>query len=80
MKRVTDSICGTGVDVIQTDDQVLLAQQCVANLRRIPLEARKVHSAKDYLRLSEPILLEVQQREQEILEYLSGGLEQPLAS
>ena len=80
MKRVTDSICGTGVDVIQTDDQVLLAQQCVANLRRILLEARKVHSAKDYLRLSEPILLEVQQREQEILEYLSGGLEQPLAS
>jgi hypothetical protein len=71
---------GTGVDMIQTDDQVLLAQQCVANLRRILLEARKVHSAKDYLRLSEPILLEVQQREQEILEYLSSGLEQPLAS
>ena len=45
------------------------SQQCVANLRRILLEARKVHSAKDYLRLSEPILLEVQQREQEILEY-----------
>jgi hypothetical protein len=66
--------------VIQTDDQVLLAQQCVANLRRILLEARKVHSAKDYLRLSEPILLEVQQREQEILEYLSSSLEQPLAS
>jgi len=66
--------------VIQTDDQVLLAQQCVANLRRILLEARKVHPAKDYLRLSEPILLEVQQREQEILEYLSGSLEQPLAS
>jgi hypothetical protein len=66
--------------VIQTDDQVLLAQQCVANLRRILLEARKVHSAKDYSRLSEPILLEVQQREQEILEYLSGSLEQPLAS
>jgi hypothetical protein len=66
--------------VIQTDDQVRLAQQCVANLRRILLEARKVHSAKDYLRLSEPILLEVQQREQEILEYLSGRLEQPLAS
>jgi hypothetical protein len=72
--------CGTGADVIQTDDQVLLAQQCVANLRRILLEARKVHSATDYLRLSEPILLEVQQREQEILEYLSGSLEQPLAS
>jgi hypothetical protein len=30
--------------------------------------------------MAEPILLEVQQREQEILEYLSGDLEQPVAS
>jgi len=66
--------------VIQTDDQMLLAQQCVANLHRILLEARKVHSRKDYARMAEPILLELQQREQEILEYLSRDLEQPLAS
>jgi hypothetical protein len=61
--------------VIQTDDQMLLAQQCVSNLRKVLLEARKVHSRQDYLRLAEPILLEVQQREQEIFEYLSGDLE-----
>jgi hypothetical protein len=66
--------------VIQTDDQMLLAQQCVANLRKILLEARKVHSRQDYARMAEPILLEVQQREQEILEYLSRDLEQPIAS
>ena len=66
--------------MIQTDDQMLLAEQCVANLRKILIEARKVHSQQDYLRLAEPILLEVQQREQEILEYLSSGLEQPVAS
>jgi hypothetical protein len=66
--------------VIQTDDQMLLAQQCVANLRRILLEARKVHSRQDYSRLAEPILLEVQQREQEIFEYLSRDSEQPIAS
>jgi hypothetical protein len=66
--------------VIETDDQMLLAQQCVANLRRILLEARKVHSRQDYARMAEPILLEVQQREQEILEYLSRDLEQPIAS
>jgi hypothetical protein len=71
--------CGTGVAVIQTDDQMLLAQQCVANLRRILLEARKVHSRQDYARMAEPILLEVQQREQEILEYLTRDLEQPVA-
>jgi len=60
--------------VIQTEDQMLLAERCVANLRRILLEARKVHPQKDYLRLAEPILLEIQQREQEIFEYLSSDL------
>jgi hypothetical protein len=66
--------------VIQTDDQMLLAERCIGNLRRVLLEARKVHSPQDYARMAEPILLEVQQREQEILEYLSGDLEQPVAS
>jgi hypothetical protein len=59
---------------------MLIAQQCVANLRRVLLDARKVHSRQDYARLADPILLEVQQREQEILEYLTRDLEQPLAS
>jgi hypothetical protein len=66
--------------VIQTDDQVLLAQQCIDNLRRILLEARKVHSRQDYSRMAAPILLEIQQREQDILEYLSRDLEQPIAT
>lgn len=65
--------------MIQTDDQMLIAQQSIANLRRILLEARRVHSQKDYTRMAEPILLEVQQREQEILEYLMSDLEQPVA-
>ena len=66
--------------MIQTDEQMLQAQQCVASLRTVLLEARKVHSPQDYSRLAEPILLEIQQREQQILEYLSGGLEQLVAS
>jgi hypothetical protein len=66
--------------VIQTDDQMLLAQQCTENLRRILLEARRVHSRQDYARMAEPILLEIQQRDQEILEYLSRELGQPIAS
>ena len=67
--------CGTGA-------AVMLAQQCISNLRRVllKLEARKVHSAQDYLRMAEPILLEVQQRVQGILEYLTGDMERPLAS
>jgi hypothetical protein len=72
--------CGIGAAVIQTDDQMLLAQQCTSNLRRVLLEARKVHSAQDYLRMAEPILLEVQQRAQEIFEYLTRDLERPVAS
>ncbi len=59
---------------------MLLAQECVANLRKILLEARKVHSRQNYARMAEPILLEVQQREQDIFEYLSRDLEQPIAS
>lgn len=59
---------------------MLVAQQCVANLRRILMEARKVHSGHDYARMAEPILLEIQERDQEILEYLSRDLEQSLAS
>ena len=66
--------------MIQTDDQVLLAQQCVANLHRILLEARRVHSRQDYSRMAEPILLEIQQREQDIIEYLSRDLEELVAS
>ena len=59
---------------------MLLAQQCIANLRKILLEARKVHSQQDYFRLAAPILLEIQQREQEIFEYLSSDGEQQIAS
>jgi hypothetical protein len=66
--------------VIQTDEQMLLAQQSVADLRTVLLKARKVHPPRDYTRLAEPILIEIQQREQDILEYLSSGLERPLAS
>ena len=66
--------------MIQTEEQMLLAQQSVANLRRVLLEARKVHSQQDYLRMAEPILLEVQQREHEIFQYLTAGAEQLKAS
>ena len=66
--------------MIQTDEQMLLAQECIGNLRKILLAARKVHSRQDYARMAEPILLEIQRREQEILAYLSRDLEQPVAS
>ncbi len=66
--------------MIQTDDQMLIVQECADNLRRVLLEARKLHSSQDYERIAEPILLELQQRDREIMEYLSDGMKRPIAS
>lgn len=58
--------------MIQNDEQLKEAQQAILNLEKILLEARKVHSAEEYRFMSEPILLEIQQREHDILSYLSA--------
>ncbi len=57
--------------MIHTDEQMQAAQQAVLNLKKVLLEARRVHAPQDYRRLADPILLELQRREQEILEYLT---------
>lgn len=57
--------------MIQNDEQLRAAQQAIFNLEKVLLEARKVHSAAEYRAMSEPILLEIQQREQEVLTYLA---------
>ena len=57
--------------MIENDDQLKVAQKAVGNLQQVLLAARKVHSQQEYRLMSAPILLEVQQREQEILAYLS---------
>ena len=57
--------------MIANDQQLQVAQAAVENLQRVLLAARKVHSPHDYRLMSAPILLELQQREQEILAYLS---------
>ena len=57
--------------MIKNDEQLSKAQEAIVNLQKILLEARKIHSAQEYRAVSEPILIEMQQREQEILNYLS---------
>ena len=57
--------------MIQNDEQLRAAQQAIFNLEKVLLEARRVHPAAEYRAMSEPILLEIQQREQEVLFYLS---------
>ena len=58
--------------MIQNDEQLRSAQQAIFNLERVLLEARKVHSAAEYRAMSEPILLEIQHREHEVLSYLTA--------
>lgn len=57
--------------MIKNDEQLKVAQESVQNLQQVLLAARRVHNEADYRAMSEPILLEIQQREQEILDYLS---------
>ena len=57
--------------MIHNDAQLKTSQKAVRNLQQVLIAARKVHSSEEYRAMSEPILLELQRREQEILEYLS---------
>jgi hypothetical protein len=57
--------------MIENDDQLKTAQKAVENLQQVLVAARKVHNYQEYRSMSEPILLELQRREHEILEYLS---------
>jgi len=66
--------------VIQTYAQMLLAQQCIGKFAQHPSGSAQSLFAARLCSNGRPILLEVQQREQEILDYLSRDLEQPVAS
>jgi hypothetical protein len=57
--------------MIANDEQLKVAQEAVRNLQQVLLGARKVHTVTEYRTMSVPILLELQQREQEILTNLS---------
>ena len=58
--------------MIKNDIELKKAKESVRNLESILEKARKVHSANEYKAMSTPILIELQQRENEILQYLSG--------
>jgi hypothetical protein len=57
--------------MIENDHQLKVAQKAVENLQYVLLAARKAQSPQEYQLMSSPILLELQRREQEILEYLT---------
>ncbi len=57
--------------MIKNDEQLKKAQESVRNLELILEKARRIHRPSEYKAMSEPILLELQQRESEIIQYLS---------
>ena len=66
--------------MIATDEDLQSAQEAVGNLQRVLIAARKAHTPAEYRAMSAPILLEIQRREQEILEYLSRAESEPIQS
>ncbi len=59
--------------MIENDEQLKKAKEAVRNLELVLEKARKVHSPSEYKAMSEPILMELQQRENEIIQYLSSA-------
>jgi hypothetical protein len=57
--------------MIETVEQYERAEETVAKLKRFLLAARRTHTAEAYTALSAPILRELQERERDILLYLS---------
>ena len=56
--------------MIHNDDELKTAHECIAKIERTLLEARRHQTPAQYGFLSKPFLLELQRRQDEILEYL----------
>lgn len=66
--------------MIKTEEQLFEAQRSLEALLRVLTEAKRTHTARQYELLSKPILLELQQRQQDILFYLMPWQEEMRAA
>jgi len=67
--------------MIRNDDELEIARKNLRQLEEVLRVARTVHPPDEYPPMSRPILLEIQQRHQEIVEYLmSCAAEAPSVS
>ena len=57
--------------MIETAEQFERAEEAITKIKRFLLAARRTHTAHAYATLSAPILRELQDREREVLLYLS---------
>ena len=57
--------------MIETAEQFERAEETITKIKRFLLVARRTHAAQAYAALSAPILRELQDRERDVLLYLS---------
>jgi hypothetical protein len=57
--------------MIENDAQLKMAQEAVRHLQSVLLAARGARTPSEYHAMSAPLLLELQRRDLEILQYLS---------
>lgn len=57
--------------MIRTDEDLCRAQESIRKLENFLAAARRVHPPAEYRRMSEPFLLELQERQREVLVYLN---------
>jgi hypothetical protein len=63
--------------MIETPEQFEHAEEAIAKMKRFLLAARRTHTPEAYAALSAPILRELQERERDVLAYLSQLAEVP---
>jgi len=66
--------------VIRNDDDLRTAQESLRKLELFLAAARQSHGPQDYPRMAEPFLLEVQERQREIVANLSAVQPQEVAA
>ena len=57
--------------MIETPEQFECAEEAMTQMKRFLLAARRTHTPEAYAALSAPILRELQERERDVLAYLS---------
>ena len=57
--------------MIETAEQFERAEEAIGRMKRFLLAARRTHTPQAYAALSAPILRELQERERDVLLYLS---------
>ncbi len=57
--------------MIETPEQFERAEEAMTQMKRFLVAARRTHTPEAYVALSAPILRELQERERDVLAYLS---------